>query len=336
MKTINEDIAKGQFRPVYLLYGEEPYLKNQYKNKLKNAILPDEDLMNFTRYEGKDTDVEQVISQAETMPFFAAHRLILIEESGFFKTASPRLAEYLPKMPQETILIFVENEIDKRGRLYKAVTACGHAAELKRPDERMLTNWVLGKIKKEGKQIRQDAFSLFREKTGNDMENIEQELEKLLSYTMDREEITRKDVGTVCSGRTEDKVFDMVRAIAMREQKQALDLYYDLLALKKKPMQILSLIARQFNQMLEAADLSSQGYGSEKIASQMGLKSSYIVKRILQQAAHFPEGQLMQAVRDCVEAEEAVKTGKMQDQLAVEILIVKFSGTSSAQPSASL
>ena len=98
MKNLNKDIESRSFCPVYLFYGEEAYLKNIYKNRLKNAVLSDGDTMNLTVFEGKDCDPLRIIDQAETMPFFADHRLIIVEDSGFFKTASPELAEYIPRM----------------------------------------------------------------------------------------------------------------------------------------------------------------------------------------------------------------------------------------------
>jgi DNA polymerase-3 subunit delta len=265
-----------------------------------------------------------LIDQAETMPFFAEHRLILVENSGFFKSASPELAEYLPKMPQETILVFVEDEVDKRGKLYKAVKSSGRAVELGRQDAKTLTAWILGTFKKEGKNITRDALELFQEKAGNDMENISSELEKLLSYTYGKNAVERSDVEAICTVTTENKIFDMIHAIAEKKQKKALDLYYDLLALREPPMRILFLIARQFNQMLQIKDLRDQGYDNSSIASRAGI-APFIVKRSLTQAGHFSKDTLYQAVQDCVEAEEAVKTGRLGDRLAVEMVIVQYS-----------
>ena len=94
MKSVVEDIKKGSFKPVYLFYGEEAYLKQQYKNRLKDAVLPEGDTINLSIYSGKGIDVEEMIAQADTMPFFAEHRLLLIEDSGFFKNANQQLADY--------------------------------------------------------------------------------------------------------------------------------------------------------------------------------------------------------------------------------------------------
>ena len=247
MKNLNADLKSGNFKQVYLLCGEEAYLKNRYKKRLREALVGTEDLMNFTSYTGKGIDVKQVIDQAETMPFFAERRLIQIEDSGFFKNACPELAEYIPTMPQETYMVFVESEVDKRGKLYKAVKVSGRIVELGRQDEKTLTAWILSQMKKEGKSIRRDALDLFLEKTGDDMENIANELEKLLCYTAGKDGVEYTDVEEICTVTTENKIFDMIRAVAEKRQKQAMDLYYDLLSLKEPPMRILFLIARCSN-----------------------------------------------------------------------------------------
>ena len=84
MKTIQEDIKTGQFRQAYLLYGEEAYLKQQYKKNLVHALNPEGDTMNFQAFAGKGIDVRALIDLCETMPFFADRRVILLEDTGFF------------------------------------------------------------------------------------------------------------------------------------------------------------------------------------------------------------------------------------------------------------
>ena len=163
MKSVVEDIKKGSFKPVYLFYGEEAYLKQQYKNRLKNAVLPEGDTINLSIYSGKGIDVKEMIAQADTMPFFAEHRLLLIEDSGFFKNANQQLAEYIPSIPEETIMLFVESEVDKRGKLYKAVSKKGSVVEFTAQNEQTLTRWILGILKTEGKMITSGAMKQFLE-----------------------------------------------------------------------------------------------------------------------------------------------------------------------------
>ena len=324
MKMLAEDIKNGSFKTSYLLYGEEAYLRNQYKNKLKNALVNPDDTMNFSRFEGTSIDPAEIISLADTLPFFAERRLILIEDSGFFKNKCDELADYLPSLPETTCLLFAETEVDKRNRLYKTVQKYGRVTEFQSQDERTLMRWILGTLKKENKKITEDTLRHFLERTGSDMENIHMELEKLLSYTEGRDVITSEDVEEICTMQTTGQIFEMIRAIAEKKQRLALDLYYDLLALKEPPMRILFLIARQFNQLLLVKSLAAKGMDRSSIASKAQV-APFIAGRLMTQARSFTLEQLKNAVKDCVDAEEAVKTGRMTDILSVELLIVKYS-----------
>jgi len=324
MKSIMEDISKKEYKKLYLLYGEETYLRKVYKERLCNAMLPSDDTMNRNSYEGSKIDVKNVIDMSETLPFFADKRVILIEESGFFKNKAEELAEYLKEAPDTTYFIFVENEVDKRNRMYKLVKDKGSIVEFALQDEVTLTKWILGRLKKENKNITQSTMRLLLAKTGVQMDNIEQELEKLLSYTLDKDTITEQDVEIICTTRTTNKIFDMINAIARKEQKKALELYYDLLTLKEPPMRILFLIARQFNYLMQVKDLMIQGFDKSVIGKKLGFHS-FIAGNYISQARQFSLEKLKGALLDCVSAEENVKTGKINDRLSVELLIVKYS-----------
>lgn len=321
MQTLNQDIKTGEFKQIYLLYGEEAFLKNSYKNRLKEAIIGD-DTMNFARFEGKGLDVDELIRLADTMPFFAERRLILVEDSGFFKSASDALVQYLPSMPDTTILLFVETEVDKRNRLYKKVKDMGYAAELNRQDSAQLARWAGGILTREQKKITKHTMELFLSMAGDDMENIRMELEKLISYTLDREVITDEDVLAVCTVQVTNRIFEMVSAIVNRQPRKAMDLYEDLLTLKEPPMRILFLIARQFNQLLQVKDLMGKGMDKGTIASKLKMQP-FVVGKTMPQARQFGREQILSYVEFCVETEEAVKSGRLQDRLAVELLITR-------------
>lgn len=324
MKSIQEDIKKQQFKKVYLLYGEEAYLRQQYKQMLLTALMPQEDTMNFSRYQGKGIEPREIIDLAETMPFFADKRVILLEESGFFKNKCDELAEYLKQLPDYLCLIFVESEVDKRGKMYKAAKAAGRVTEFSVQNAQMLTKWVLQILKKEGRKITQRNMELFLTKTGTDMGNIRMELEKLLLYTLGRDVIEKEDIEAVCTTQTTNKIFDMIRAVTQKDQKKALDLYNDLLTLKEPPMRILFLLAKQFNQLMAAKEMQEKGYGQPEIASHLGVPP-FAARNYLQVAGKYRTSQLRKAVEDFTEAEELVKTGRLQDVLSVELLIVKYS-----------
>lgn len=325
MKSIDQDIKAGTFKKSYLLFGEERYLIRQYRDKLRKALVPEDDTMNFTSFEGDEVNPKEVIDLAETLPFFAERRVILIEKSGLFKKGGDDLADYLPDAPDSTLFLFVEEEVDKRSRLYKAVSKAGSVVVFGGQTDETLAKWVGNRVRREGKNITQGAYELFVSKTGNDMENIDKELEKLICYCMDREVITPEDVEAVTTEQITSRIFTMIDAIADHQQKKALDLYYDLLALKEPPMRILFNMMRQFQSMLIVKAMSNQGFSNKDIAAKAGCPEWAVRNKYLRQCRSFSIEQIKEALSEGVSYEEAVKTGQMNDQMAVELLIVKYS-----------
>lgn len=321
MQRINDDIKNGTFQRAYLLYGEERYLRRQYRDKLRAAMCGDGDEMNTHHYEGKDVPVGEIIDLAETLPFLAERRVMFIENSGLFKSGGEKLAEYLAAPNETTYFVFTESEVDKRSKLYKTVKSAGCAVEFAAQDENTLKRWVAGMLKKEGKRITEATVQRFLTKTGTDMENIHMELEKLVCYCMDRDIVTDEDVEAICTNRISNHIFDMTNAIADRQQKKVLQLYYDLLALKEPPMRILFLIARQFNMLLQVKEMKARGFDNKAIGSGIGLPP-FIAGKYVAQAGRFKTADLVKAVKQCVEAEELVKTGRMNDVMSVEVLIM--------------
>ena len=271
MEQLLNDLKQQTFKSVYLLCGEEAYLRNQYKKRLKDAMTDEGDTMNYSYYEGKDVNPRAVIDMAETLPFFAERRVLMIENSGFFKNKCDELADYVSSIPESTCLIFVETEIDKRSRLYKEVKKYGRVVEFGIQKEDTLVKWILGMLKKEGKSITKETLQLFLTKTGSDMQTIKNELDKLISFTEGKEVITSEDVEQVCVAQTTNKIFDMINAIAEGNRKKALELYEDLLSLKEPPMRIMFLIARQFHQLYQLKLLAKEGAASSEIAKQAGI-----------------------------------------------------------------
>lgn len=321
MQIIKEHIKQNQFKQCYLLYGTEEYLKKLYKNKLKTGIIGDEDTMNYTYFEGKSIEIPKIIEVAETLPFFSERRLILIENSGLFKSSND-LADYIRTMPDYCYMIFVESEVDKRNRLYKAVKEVGYISEMNGMDEKDLQLWVTQLLKRSGKKITRDTLMYFLNKSGTDMEGMVQEVEKLICYAMDKEVITVEDIDAVCVTQVSNQIFLMIDAIASRKQRQALDLYYDLLTLREKPMSILFLITRHFNILLQIKEL--KGQNRNEVAKKVGVPP-FAVQKYMSQADNFTKQGLIENLKDCAEMEAQVKTGFMTDQMTVELLIVKFS-----------
>lgn len=325
MKDLNEHLKTKEFKNVYLLYGEETFLKKTYKKRLAENILDGGNSMNQSYFEGKSISASEIIELAETLPFFAPSRVIVIENSGFFKKTELQLTEYIKDLPETSYIIFVETEVDKRNKMFKTVkdlkTAC--ITEFVKQEERTLIPWVAGILKKDGIQIQANTAKYLLEKVGTDMERLAGELEKLTCYTMGRNEVTIDDVDAICIAHISNHIFDMISAVALKQQKQALDYYYELLALKEAPTRILFLLAKQFRQLANTKQMQIEGVSNKDMASVLGV-APFIVNKLIAQAKHFPQDILRQAIEDAVEYEELVKTGRLTDKLAVELFIVKY------------
>lgn len=323
MKVISDDIKKGEFKSVYLLYGEEEYLKKQYRDRLKNAIAGD-DTMNYSYYDSDNASVKDIIDVCETLPFFAQKRLVIMENTGFLKSSNDELADYIKHIPDYLVIVMVEKDVDKRNKVYKAVDSVGYVCEMKPQTTATLEKWIAGLLAKDNLKISREACDLILDKTGAGMDYIRQEIEKLVSYCQGRNVVTAEDVEKVCATQTTSHIFDMISAIANKKQQQALDLYYDLLELKEPPMRILYLIVRQFNGILQVKDLMSRDISGKEIASKIGA-APFVVGKYQAQAKYFEMNTLLDALNECAKTEEAVRQGRLNDRLGVELIIIKYS-----------
>ena len=298
MKTLNEHIKKGEYQKVYLIYGEEEYLKKQYRDRMKEAIIGD-DTINYSYFEGDGTRAEDVIAMCETMPCFSDRRLVIVSDSSFFKSANDALADYIKKLPDYIVLIFIEKNVDKRNKVYKAVNSAGYVCEMAYQTTAMLKKWIAGMLAKE-------------------------HFDKLISYCEGKEAVMPEDISAVCSTQTTSRIFEMIEAVAGKNRDKALNLYYDLLELKESPMLILYLIVRQFNGILQAKDCVAKGMSSREAASYIGVQP-FIAGKYLSQSKYFTTDMIKEILKECADVEECVKQGRLQDKLGVEMIIIKYS-----------
>lgn len=319
LKQLNTDIKNNDFKRVYLLTGDEAFLLRSYKKRLKAAIIGDDD-MNYSYCEGKDIDVNSVIDNAQTLPFFSERKLIVIENSGWCKTGGGEMAAYFDNPCENTYFIFIETEADKRNKLYKKISELGYVCEMNHPKLDELVNWSAGMLMRQGKKITRSDLEMFLESTGNDMELVKNELDKLISYVGDKDYISREDIESVTTVTLTNKVYDMCRAITQKKHTEAMHLYEDLLALREAPMSILYKIERQFKQLLDVKDLIDGGYRQDAVASRLHIPS-FVASRLMQQARGYDRNALVRYVDRCLELEQAFKMGDMPERLAVELLI---------------
>ncbi len=325
MRRLLEDIKAKSFKLAYVLYGKEDYLRKQYKDKLVEALLDPEDSMNIHYVQGKNIDIAKLIDLSETMPFLSERRVIVVEDSGFFKSNADALVSYLESPSETTVWLFVEADCDKRSKLYKAFQKLEHcmAVEFETQDANTLQRWIAGLVKKEEKRITEKNLQLFLETAGTDMSIISKELEKLFCYTLHKEEITAEDIEKICIPRVGNHIFEMVDFIALKKQHQAMLLYRELIELREPAIRILFLIARHYNILLQIKDLSSRGKVGKEMAAMIGIPP-FAVNKYTKQTQTYTKAQIKKCIRLCLEADEAIKTGNMQDVMSIEWLIASL------------
>lgn len=320
MRRLKEDIKNKTFHRFYLLYGEEDYLKKLYRDNLKGVILSDSDDMNYSHFKGKNIDILQVQETAHTLPFFNDYRVVVIEDSGLFKSAST-LPDYLVGMPDSTVIIFVEKEIDKKNRLYKLVNKEGAAVEMKQMGIADLKRFIAVTLKENDRQMRESTADYFLQQVGSLLSNIINELDKLISYTYGRNEITTEDIDAVCCVQLTGRIFQMIDYATMGKKDEALKLYHDLLELHESSMSILYLMTRQFNILLQVK--ASKDLPKNQIASNLKIPP-FTVSKYISQAERFESQNLKAMLDECIETEYKFKRGLLDCQIGVEILLIQL------------
>ena len=330
LKELNKEIREGCPARSYLLYGSEPYLIRSYRKKICDSIGDMSDSMNTGVYSGSKIDIKDLISTADTMPFFKERRLILVENSGFFSSSCDELADYLKDPSPATTFVFAEYGIDKKTvvktntRMYKAVSTLGKCIKLDSPDEDSLVTWTASLLAKSGKKIRTETVKRLMKRSGSDMNQLSREVEKLVCYTEGREVIEDSDVDEICTHTLEDRIFDMTEALTAKNADLAFELYYDMVSLKIKPLDILRQIAREYHMLLRVKELTKTVSSYREMSSI--LKVRYDVSESYMKRCRLYSMEFLQSTLDeCLSLDRSVKSGMLDGALAVELFLSRYS-----------
>lgn len=311
-----ENLKNKNFKSCYLFYGNEPYLLRYYKKLFKSTLVENE--MNFNTFSGKINDLSPVKSIAETLPFFSEHRLILIENSELFSSSND-FSKYLPCMPGSTIILFVEDKIDKRNSLYRAVNKNGLVVEFNTPGEKELCPWIIKRMAKDGIKISPELSKYFISFVGNSMDELYSESAKLISYVYEKKVVKKDDIEFICTKLLTNQIFAIMDFIGKKDVKNALNYYFDLINQQESPVKILFLINAHLKRLLDIKRLLEEGKRGE-ISSLLGI-NEYFVPKYIEQTDNFSVQSLKKALEYGVELDYSIKTGKINESMAVESII---------------
>lgn len=323
-----ESLKNGEQKNIYLLYGSEDYLKHQYRDNIVKALLPGQDSMNysaFVSHTGTKKEaapmMEEIISLLVTPPFFAPRRVIVCENFGLFKNSYEGLDDSFMALPETTTIIILENDVDKRKKLYKTAEKTGIIEICEMPDSAILRKWINNRLKGEKKTMDPDAMKEFLVRTSSNMTNMDRELSKLLSYCMERDVITLSDVELLCINSIEKNIFNISNAIAAKQKEAALSEYAYLYRRRVEPREILRLLTSQFMQILGTKNYLDAGMSLQQIASIYKVKPYAIEMRAKSARLHSKKS-LKQYIALSSDTLRKMNSGLIDARIAVELYIL--------------
>ncbi|HEX2925764.1 MAG TPA: DNA polymerase III subunit delta, partial [Ruminiclostridium sp.] len=331
------ELKENKLQNVYLFFGQEDYLIKYYVNTISNMVVDEETKeLNYINIEGKK-DIEAVIENCETMPIFSEKKLVVVKNSGFFKSkkgdsadngsdkkaGNNKLNEYIENIPAYTCLIFIESEVDKRMKLVNTVKKTGLVVEFEYQKPADLVKWVAKVFKSSKKIIDPMAASYIVENSEYSMVELLNEIEKIISFTDDKQQISIEDVQSVCTRTIKSRIFDLTDAVSDGNVSKALMLLNDMASLREPMQKVMYMIVRQIRMVYRMKLLRQKGIREDSAAKQMGL-TPFVASKVLGLSRNMDINILERAMYYSLELDESIKTGKMTDRTAVELLIASM------------
>ncbi len=308
---------------IYLIYGDEKFLvKEAYDEIVKNVVTDENATMNLDYFKGKDVDPDGIIDAINTLTFFSDNRCVIVSDTGLFKKSAnvDNLVKALEDVPETTYLVFIE-EVDKTNKLYKAIVKHGVVYEMRTPKETELISFVERLVKSKNCKIDRSSVIHFLRTVENDMVVINNEVEKLTAFVLDKGKIEKSDIELVCTKSLQVEIFKLMDAIGNKEIQKALEIYNNMIFMKEPVLRILAMLGRQIKLILLSKDLSEQGYNLNDISVKIGVHS-FVAKGCIKQSKNFSKEILYKTLIDLADLEVKIKSGKVKDVIGLETLIV--------------
>lgn len=330
-----KNIKKGQFAPIYLVYGTEAYLINETKQLLIEHVLQEDEMdFNFSQFDLEEIPVETALEDVETLPFIGERRLVFMQ-NPFFLTAEKskskvehnvkRLEAYLSDPVPYSIVVLTApyEKLDERKKITKELKRKAVLVEAKKLGDRELKVWINERVAEYHVQIDDQATELLLELAGTNLMMLTNELDKMALYVGDDKRITIEVVEKLVAKSLEQNIFTLVDSVLQRKMESAMTILHDLLRQNEEPIKILSVMAGQVRLMYQVKELSRQGYSQQKIAGQLRVHP-YRVKLALEKTNKFQERELLSIIDDLAEADYKMKTGQADKAITLELLLLKF------------
>ncbi len=334
-KELKKQLANGMFAPVYLLYGEETFLKQYYAGQIaEKAVAQGFETFNLHKLEGKDTSLDEIVDAAEQLPMMAERTCVLVRDFDLkaLKGAQrEKLEAFLADLPDTCSVVFWMDTVEVSPRqsrdwqaLIKLIAKSGSAVCLGRRSAADLARQLTASAKKRGGVLSPDTAAYLISFSGNDLNLLLNELDKLCAYARGRE-ITQSDIEAVCIKSVEATAFDMAKALLRGKYADAYQMLDALFAQKTEPVMIAGALISSYVDMYRAKAALSSGERVEAVAQAFSYRGrEFRLRYAAQDAAHLSLAQL----RDCLDvlsqADEALKSTRTDKRLVLEEALLRL------------
>jgi DNA polymerase III subunit delta len=318
----NRAVEKGELGPLYLLYGDEPYLvERAVKKLLERAVDPSFRDFNLNIFYGNECKGDEVFSAAQTLPMFADRRVVLVKKGGDLSAAAMEiLLSYLQDPCPQTCLVLQAEKVDGRKKFFAEFKKRGESVEFKRPYENQLGPYVRDEVRASGKKIDAAAADLLAYLVGSNLQELVSQIEKLCIYCGKKETIGVDDVKAIVSDTKVESVFEFTDALGSKDLSKALRMLTTLIQDGEAPLRILGAVARHYRQLWQVRELLDRRLSSGDIAKTAGI-NPYFLKKVTEQARNYEVSELKQIFERMLELDQAFKSGGIEDALFERFVI---------------
>jgi len=321
----------------YVFHGTDEFTRAETLADFKRRLGPPDTVdLNTTLLDGKSLSLAELRHACDAIPFLAEKRLVIVEGwltrltrrkgrelSTAQKEMLAALADYLPRLPQTTRLVFVEEKPLPASHPVLQLAQREKAGYVKRfdpPDDRALPHWIEKHVRKHGGQIEPQATRQLAAVVGANLRLLDQEIGKLVTYTNAERAITKADVDSVVPYAQAAIVFDLVDALGRRDGRTGAQTLHRLLDAGEHPLGLLAMIARQFRLLIQVKELKAEGATPRDVAKKLGVHP-FPAGKLYNQATHFTAAQLEAVYRHLLDTDVDIKSGKIEAEVALDLLV---------------
>jgi DNA polymerase III subunit delta len=324
---------------LYILSGPDDYSIAQELEAIKKTCgEPSILAISTTSIDGTQSTANEFQSACQTAPFLSDKRLVitygLLERfavktsvnhpAGTWKTEGAILYEnfgnIINELPESTILVLIEGELKETNPLLKMIAKNGTKRVFPLMKTPELRQWVNQQVSKSGSSISVSAVSILFRLIGSSLWTMSNEVEKLVAYA-DGRCIEETDVKAMVSYSQQTNVFAMVDAIVELNIQKAETLLQQLLNEGATPTHLLAMLNRQMRLIVRARELKNHKLPDDEIGHRLSISSDFVIRKTMEQAQRYSLLRIKQVYQKLVETDLAIKTGKYDGELALNILI---------------